>query len=260
MKFLKFERNLKRNTNFKFLLIFAILVAAINLIPYMLPQLENILECKIKKKISQNKIALPNESTRRIFDGKNILEEVGEFERCVEIKDCIQYTNQSNIWYSTYNSSSIIDISDQIAVKLTIKGEKDLAGINLFGKYSNEGKNWWEGRNSILISVLNEKLEIFIYTGYSRNPVQISSEIVQTDKDGYQSLIFLFNKQGKNLIISDNMGKILKKYNIDQASQSNLPNGVFAENKFNIGIEVAPSAKLSIKEFYGFRLSENNNL
>ena len=122
MKFLKFERNLKRNTNFKFLLIFAILVAAINLIPYMLPQLENILECKIKKKISQNKIALPNESTKRIFDGKNILEEVGEFERCVEIKDCIQYTNQSNIWYSTYNSSSIIDISDQIAVKLTIKG------------------------------------------------------------------------------------------------------------------------------------------
>jgi len=243
-----------RKKTYLFLLIFLLIATGIFVLYNQSVQIPWPNEDLNSKSTFEQSIEKAKNISANIFEGTRIIKNVAPFDNCNEGKYCIQYTNDNISWFAASEPGFKVKLTGYYAVKMTLRGEKYFAGINLIGKYAEKGKEWWDGRKSLNIFVLYDNIELYVDTGFARDPIQITSEKVTTDENGNLELIFIFDKNGKNLIITNTQGLVINIIDINQSASGNLPDGIFPAEEVYVGISLTPQAKLTIVEFFGFPL------
>ena len=191
--------------------------------------------------------------TKGYFYGQRILENVADFKKCTEGQYCIELENKDVNWFGiTHNGYAISLNNKDLTVKLSFKNEGKQAGISFVGKFPAEGREWWNDRIGLNLFAEYDYLKIYLETGDSKDQIELMSQKVPAESNGFHSIYLIFKDSGKTVKILSPQGTTIKELDLPKIYPPTLSQGLFPDKKFYLGLSLAPGSKLTISEFFGF--------
>lgn len=196
----------------------------------------------VEDTISQSNLEPINLSTKLVLDSP----------RKTKLVDAMLVAdNSDNDEWMGFGLKEPIFIPTPFRIKLKFKreGEGNIAQVVLRGKTLVNSQYWWQGVHEI--SLMGKKghsdLHIEIRDGTSEKAgLAFSVPKIETNEPFY---IEFLDSSGKQFILVDKEGSILRKVDVTKVEGLSLPNGLFPEKKMRVKVDLSPKAKIKVEEF-----------
>lgn len=162
-------------------------------------------------------------------------------------------SNASDYWSETafIDNEYAIPVNKPFTLHLEENYEenyfKEISGITLIGKINPDKKIWGKGNIKLFIGFSADKKKLYIsaFDGKSGTPITL---LYKEIKGFISSLVIRFNRNGKNLSISDEKNNLIVKIDVNSVSKNRFPQGLFPEGKLYLGYGIASHSALKIQK------------
>ena len=152
---------------------------------------------------------------------------------------------------AVYQTPNFFEAKD-LTVKLSFKNEGKQAGVSFVGRFPAEGRERWNDRIGLNLFAEYDYLKIYLETGDSKDQIELMSQKVPAESNGFHSIYLIFKDSGKTVKILSPQGTTIKELDLPKIYPPTLSQGLFPDKKFYLGLSLAPGSKLTISEFFGF--------
>jgi len=178
------------------------------------------------------------------FDGIPIIEKITPTLNCTLTSRCIEIKNTQDNDVGGVNKDVVVPIVGPFMLKVTMRNENGGGVVSLIGALPEPSTApWWQDRITLDM--------VALFDGKSPESVKILSEKIELNDSGFLSVQLIFDTHGKKLILTDRLGYLIKSIDINKETGDRFPDGLFPYGGLNLGLNIAPNAKLFISEFYG---------
>jgi len=187
-------------------------------------------------------------STKAPFNGISYLKRNNSNLKYLINPNCIELNNQENNWLQyDASSSAYIDIKGPFVVRISLTNKNDLTGIFLHGKRNKPSDEWWQNIYSFFIGTMNDGKHLYVDAkdGTSEKPLLL----FEKDTDNITVFNIFFDKNGKNILITDEQYQVIAYLDVNKITKNKFPNGLFPENKVYLGTGAAPKSYLFLLDF-----------
>lgn len=174
-----------------------------------------------------------------------------ESEPCIFTSNCFEKrTDNLYVTYVNYeNPFALSPLNKYYVIRLDLKNySENLSSVALLGKLSSNIANlYWEDISALLFGTGDNNH--YLYVEALPGDDEMNLPILDEATNQRTSWYIIFDREGKNFIISDKYFDVVRVIDINEKTGGKFPNGVFPDGKLYFGHLIAPQSHLMITNF-----------